>query len=455
MFNLNENEKNEATIALAKNVEVPINKRGNVNTLVIGNEETDKYNSFIFPNIERCLGSYIIADYNNVIFNRTSNVLRENGYKIANIDFNANTAYNPFMYIKTDLDAQIFSNMVIKRNEIKSDDAFKEDMCELIFRVIVQYSLAMLPAEKQNLDYSVKIVQKLKENDTAYLQLIMTKIDPSASVIKYYDTIGKIPMNAYSSLLELLESKLNALGDLSAYSSTNSFNFEEIGTTKTAIFVNSNNGQNIIGIFFTQLIRKLFDFADNNMGRLNIPTFFILDNFENLGYIDNLPMHMATSRSRKIAFNIITDNVQNLSSIYTRDLPAIFGNCDLGLYLGSNNQETMEVISKTLEGNVSVSTLAELHESMCITYEKGLAPIKAVKYGKTTPSQTELKEFDEGIQNQKEQEKAKEKENRRQESLNLVKELEEKLKTETNPTNREAMLKTINVLKSVYNFDDK
>lgn len=209
---------------------------------------------------------------------------------------------------------------------------------------------------------------------------MMTKIDPSASVIKYYDTIGKIPMNAYSSLLELLENKLNALGDLSAYSSTNSFDFEEIGTTKTAIFVNSSNKQNIIGIFFTQLIRKLFDFADNNMG--GFPTFFILDNFENLEYIDNLPMYMATSRSRKIAFNIITDNVQNLSSIYTRDLPAILSNCNLGLYLGTNNKETMEVISKTLEGNVSVNTLAELHESMCITYEKGLAPIKAVKYGK-------------------------------------------------------------------------
>lgn len=158
MFNLNENE---ATIVLEKNVEVPISKRGNVNTLVIRNEETDKYNSFIFPNIERCLGSYIIADSNNKIFNRTSNVLRENGYKITNIDFDANSTYNPFMYMKTDLEAQIFSNMITKRNEIKSDDAFKEDICELIFRVIVQYSLAMLPAEKQNLEYSIKIIQMI------------------------------------------------------------------------------------------------------------------------------------------------------------------------------------------------------------------------------------------------------------------------------------------------------
>ena len=50
MFNFKE-EKKETTFVLAKNVEIPTNKRGNINTVVIGNNESDKFNSFIIPNI--------------------------------------------------------------------------------------------------------------------------------------------------------------------------------------------------------------------------------------------------------------------------------------------------------------------------------------------------------------------------------------------------------------------
>ena len=440
MYNFDENEeKKQTNFVLAKNVEIPTNKRGNINTLVIGNKESDKFNSFIIPNIERCLGSYVIADSNNEIFNSTNDILSANGYKILNVDLAKKSIYNPFMYIENDLDVQTFSNILIKRNELISNDSFKEDMCEIIFRIIAQYSLSMQPKEKQNLEYCLKILHELKENNAQYLQFVMGKLDSSTDVMKYYDTIGKMPLNFYISILEILEQKLKALGDLTIYSTTNFINFEEITNTNTALYVNISDNKSINGLFFTQLTHKLFNYADNNNGYLNTPTFFMLDNFEKLGYISVLPMKLSTARSRKIAFNIIFNNIEPLSATYNDETSTILKNCDLALYLGTHNQETMQYISNTLEGNVAVKAFVELHDSMCITYEKGIAPIKAIKYGKATPTQNELEEFDEKIEQEKNQKQEQEKKDSIQKTLDGLKLLENKLQNETDPSKREGL----------------
>lgn len=454
MFNFNE-EKKETTFVLAKNVEIPINKGGNINTLVIGNKESDKFNSFIVPNIERCLGSYVIADYNNEIFNTTSHILRRNGYKIININLETNSIYNPFMYIENELDAQIFSNIIVKQNQYKSESHFDEEMCEIIFRIITLYSLKMLPKEKQNFYYCLKILKELKEHNANYLQFVISKLDSSAEITKYYDTVGKISDDVYHLLLDILENKLNTLGNLNDLSSTNLINFEEISTVKTALYINISNKQNINAIFFTQLAQKLFNCADNNNScHLDIPTFFVLDNFEMLGNISNISMKMIASKSRKIAFYVIFDNIEKIHSIYHNNTLSILKNCDLVLYLGTKNEKTLSYISNNLDGNVSVTDFVELADSMCITYEKGIAPIKAIKYGKITPSQNELKELNEKINNKKQQFKMQEEENRKQQNLNLIKDLENKLQNESDPSKREGLEKALKAVKLIININN-
>ena len=396
----------------------------------------------------------MIADYNNEIFTNTNHVLSNNGYKIINIDLETNSIYNPFMYIENELDAQTFSHLIVKQNEYKSEDVFKEDMCEIIFRIIAQYSLKMLPKEKQNLYYCLKILKELKDNNAKYLQFVMSKLDSSAEIMKYYDTIGKISDDNYHLLLEILENKLNTLGELTTLSSTNLINFEEIATTRTALYVNISSKQNINAIFFTQLTQKLFNYADNNHGYLDIPTFFVLDNFERLGNISNLSIKMATSRSRKIAFYVIF-NIEEISSIYHNDTLSILKDCDLALYLGTKNEKTMSYISNNLDGNVPVKEFVELHDSMCITYEKGIAPIKSIKYGKVTPPQNELNEFDAEIENQKKQAKVQEKENRKQQNSDLVKDLENKLQNETDPSKREGLEKALKAMKLAMDINNK
>jgi len=163
--------------------------------------------------------------------------------------------------------------------------------------------------------------------------------------------------------------------------------------------------------FFSQMIQQLYDFADKNGGALPIPTYFILDEFANIGKIPDFDKKISTSRSRKISFSVILQNLDQLEAVYEKAHETIIGNCDTHLFLGSNSQKTVEYFSKAL-GEITIGTdnintnrnvqgwktgdsysinksaralmtadeLRRMDNDLCIIFEKGINPVKAKKY---------------------------------------------------------------------------
>ena len=159
------------------------------------------------------------------------------------------------------------------------------------------------------------------------------------------------------------------------------------------------------------MIQHLYDFADLNGGALPQPTYFILDEFANIGRIPDFDKKISTSRSRKISFSVILQNLDQLEAVYDKSYETIIGNCDTTIFLGSNSQKTVEYFSKEL-GEKTISRdswsvskdknmwrqgynksdqimaralmtpdeLRRLDNDLCIIFEKGIKPIKAHKY---------------------------------------------------------------------------
>ena len=159
------------------------------------------------------------------------------------------------------------------------------------------------------------------------------------------------------------------------------------------------------------MIQQLYDFADKNGGRLKMPTFFILDEFANIGQIPDFDKKISTSRSRGISFSVILQNLDQLEAVYEKSYETIMGNCDTHVFLGSNSYKTVEYFSKALgektitRDSLSVNRDKQFHRQgysdsdqvmaralmtpdelrrmdndLCIIYEKGLKPIKDEKY---------------------------------------------------------------------------
>ena len=409
-------------IILAEKNYLPVTKRGNINVLVVGGSGSGKSASFSVPNAYQLLGSYVFTDPKGELYDKTAGYLKAHGYeiKILNLVNPRNSdGYNPLRHINSELDVDVIANTIVKgQSSGDKSDPYWDDMSEALLKALIYYLMAKRPEEEQSLASCAELVRAANNNGgDNLLTNLMSELPYDHPARRYYKNIEIAPEKTYSSILSSLQSKLGKFDsrDIAELTSTNTIDFTEIGKKKTAVYVISSDTHTaydfLLTIFFSQMIQQLYDLADKNGGALSVPTYFILDEFANIGRIPDFDKKISTSRSRKIAFSVILQNLDQLEAVYDKAYETIMGNCDTHLFLGSNSQKTVEYFSKALgektisrdnisinkdRGNVktghSISDqimarslltpdeLRRLDNDMCIIYEKGIKPIKAQKY---------------------------------------------------------------------------
>ena len=414
---------NKEGIILAENNYLPVDKRGNVNVLVVGGSGSGKSASYSIPNAYQLLGSYVFTDPKGELYDKTAGYLKQNGYKIKVLNLvhpQYSDGYNPLMHVNSEIDVDVIAHTIVKgqKSADSTSDPFWDDSAETLLKALIYYLLATRPEEEQNLASCAELVRAANSNGgNNLLTELMSQLPYDHPARMNYKSIEIAPEKTYSSILSTLQSKLGKFDskEIAELTSTDTINFEEIGQEKTAVYVISPDTHTtynfLLTIFFSQMIQQLYDFADNNGGSLNIPTYFILDEFANIGQIPDFDQKISTSRSRKISFSVILQNLDQLEAIYDKSYETIIGNCDTHVFLGSNSQKTVEYFSKALGektiSHYSISTsrdkqhhktgysnsdqimaralmtpdeLRRMDNDLCIIFVKGLRPIKADKF---------------------------------------------------------------------------
>ena len=368
------------------------------------------------------LGSYVFTDPKGELYDKTAGYLKQHGYdiKVLNLVRPSNSdGYNPLMHISSELDVDVIANTVVKGQKTESgQDPYWDDMAEMLLKALIYYLIATRPPEEQNLASCAELVRAANKNGGSNLLTeLMNQLPYDHPARMNYKSIEIAPEKTYGSILSSLQSKLGKFdsSEIAELTSTNTINFEEIGSKKTAVYVISSDTHTaydfLLTIFFSQMIQQLYDFADRNGGKLPMPTYFILDEFANIGKVPDFDKKISTSRSRKISFSVILQNLDQLEAVYEKSYETIIGNCDTHVFLGSNSQKTVEYFSKALgektieresvsvnkdkhnwrQGtNVSDQVMARalmtpdelrrMDNDLCIIYEKGIKPIKAEKF---------------------------------------------------------------------------
>ena len=410
-------------IILAENNYLPVDKRGNVNVLVVGGSGSGKSASYSIPNAYQLLGSYVFTDPKGELYDRTAGYLKQNGYKIKVLNLvhpQYSDGYNPLMHVASEIDVDVIAHTIVKgqRSADSTSDPFWDDSAETLLKALIYYLLATRPEEEQNLASCAELVRAANSNGGSNLLTeLMSQLPYDHPARMNYKSIEIAPEKTYSSILSTLQSKLGKFDskEIAELTSTDTIDFEQIGREKTAVYVISPDTHTtfnfLLTIFFAQMIQQLYDFADNNGGKLSVPTYFILDEFANIGQIPDFDQKISTSRSRKISFSVILQNLDQLEAIYDKSYETIIGNCDTHLFLGSNSQKTVEYFSKAL-GEKTIShystsvnrdkghhkqgysnsdqimaralmtpdELRRMDNDLCIIFVKGLRPIKADKF---------------------------------------------------------------------------
>ena len=323
------------------------------------------------------------------------------------------------MHIASELDVDVIANTVVKGQKTESgSDPYWDDMAEMLLKALIYYLIATRPEEEQNLASCAELVRAANnKGGSNLLSELIGQLPYDHPARMYYKSIEIAPEKTYGSILSSLQSKLGKFDskEIAELTSTDTIDFEEIGSKKTAVYVISSDTHTaydfLLTIFFSQMIQQLYDFADQNGGKLKERTYFILDEFANIGKIPDFDKKISTSRSRGISFSVILQNIDQVEAVSEKSYQTIMGNCDTHVFLGSNSFKTVEYFSKALgektieRDSISINRdrqnwktgksvsdqvmaralmtpdeLRRLDNDLCIIFEKGIKPVKANKF---------------------------------------------------------------------------
>lgn len=161
----------------------------------------------------------------------------------------------------------------------------------------------------------------------------------------------------YTSALGTL--RLFTKPSLAEMSSSSDFDLSVVGTDKVIIYLIIPDEKKtlypVASVLINQLYTAQVETARKSGGMLPIQTNYDLDEIGNFPAIPVMSNLLSVGRSRGIRANLIIQDYQQLEKIYKDDFETIKTQCGLKIFLKSDNNKTLEDISKTL-GEYTVET---------------------------------------------------------------------------------------------------
>ena len=185
------------------------------------------------------------------------------------------------------------------------------------------------------------------------------------------DKLSKVPSltgvvvnnapNTSKSYMGVLQPKLSVFQDIGiCYATAESeMSFDDFTDQPTVLFIKVPDEQEsrhcIATMCISQLYKKLIETAGKRTNlSLARPVHFLLDEFANLPKIEKMDSLITVGRSRQIYFHLVVQSYSQLDNKYGKEAADIIrGNCNIQIYIGTDDQKTKEDFSK-LCGDVSL-----------------------------------------------------------------------------------------------------
>ena len=291
---------------LTQNVRIGLNTRihlRNLNVVVCGGSGSRKSRGIVMPNLLNANTSFVVLDPKGELLRYTGHLLEERGYKIKVFDLihmERSHCYNPFAYVRDDIQIQRLCTTVFKSTTPKgsqTQDPFWDGSAEMLLKALVFYLHYEAPPDEQNFAMVIDMIRAgdVKEDNPNYmspLDTLFTRLkyrNPEHPAVKFYDEYksgaGKTLKSIQITLLSHLEKF--TLDSVSAITQCDEMELSRVGEEKTAIFAiipdNDTSFNFLVSVLYTQLFQELEESADyKHKGKLPIHVHFLMDEFANV-----------------------------------------------------------------------------------------------------------------------------------------------------------------------------
>lgn len=338
--------------------------------------------------------SMVIADPKGEIFKNTAGVLKKKGYNVKAINFRTpsrSDRWNPLALIEeyyrsdnkdlndksTSMLKDIFTTL---QAEIKSEkDPYWENSARDYMTGISQLLLEYGPEGCLTFENIMLLANELYEKaspcNTGSQLLksdVIKKIDelPNSTITKNLSSIihseAKSTSSCVFNVFQGMISPFTSQESILELFNKNDFDIDEIGTSKTALFLvlpdDSPAFYSVATVLINQIYSTLINLADSQPnGILPNRVTFLLDEFANFTQIPSIDSMLTAARSRGMRFALVCQSMEQLNKKYGDDgTEIILSNCRNWIYMSCRNYEFL----KRLENLSGIYTSPYTKESI-------------------------------------------------------------------------------------------
>lgn len=338
-------------MVLSKNIKLgydTVKSKRNTNVFVIGASGSGKTRSFIEPNILQYNTNFIITDPNGDLVQKHKQGLIDNGYTVKTVnvcDCANSNHYNPLHNINDDKDVFILTNALFDCPAFKGGDPYWDDMEKHLINAVILLIKHTYPKNQQNFKKALDLLRNADELEQK-IEDLRNKSKNNLAVTMY-DSFNTTKQTKNIIMSAATRLKIFALKGIAKITKDDNLELNTFADTKQAIFIVTPGCDNTFDALTQMLYTQLFVhlYKENNMCKQHVK--FYLTPEINLESIPDFKLKMQTIRTSNISIAMIAKALGQLKSAYTKNWSDIVENCDSVLYMGGEDQETIEWLIKT------------------------------------------------------------------------------------------------------------
>lgn len=256
--------------------------------------------------------------------------------------------------------------------ESKTDQGWERGAQDFLYGLMLamledsQYPELGMTKDKFNFYNLVKIATYRDtdgDNMMKTLQQYTSGRDMLSKVPALTSTVVNNAPNTTRSYLGVLQPKIAVFQDMGICYCTSGtdVSFEDFTDKPTVLFIKvpdeKESRHAIATMCISQLYKTLIETASQKPNlQLSRPVYFLLDEFANLPKIEKMDTIITVARSRRIYFELVIQSYSQLDNKYTKEVAdTIKGNCNIQIFIGTEDQKTREEFSKIC-GEVTLKT---------------------------------------------------------------------------------------------------
>lgn len=263
----------------------------------------------------------------------------------------------------------------------KQDDPYWEDAARDVLKAFLWAMLedshvgqCLNPITEDTYSFStiLSIIATFKDgsdfnyNDGGYFT---NRKDDSRAYVLAKNTLIENGRPTRKCVMSSLMAKLSVFNEVAMrlITSCNSFEMSDLAKGPIAVFIDYRDElkvhYQVISLFIQDAYRFLIEQAnEKENGRLDVPFYFILDEFGNFPAIKDFDTTISACGGRNIFFILIVQSYAQLNNVYGSDVAEIIrDNLNVHVFFGSNNPATLNEFSIECGKQTRLSPLSALN----------------------------------------------------------------------------------------------